>query len=239
VGSSITPAHADFDAWLKGIMDAPGIHAGKHYRDKRPPKVVDPMKEIRNRMVAGKEVSYKELRRLADSGDDLAAYNLAKRIEDGGETAELPTAISYYSQAVYGGRTFAIRPIIKLLDAGVGADDPELLGRAEKLLTEKAVKEASARDALIRMYRAGKPFGLHPDKADELLVASAAGGDSKAALDLAFALLTGTPDAAEIEQAKAYLKIAAASETLNIRTMAENVLRTLETQLTASTETVQ
>ena len=52
-----------------------------------------------------------------------------------------------------------------------------------------------------------------------------------------FALLSGTPEPAEIEKAKGYLKVAAASETLNIRTMAENLLRTLEPQLTASTET--
>ena len=64
-------------------------------------------------------------------------------------------------------------------------------------------------------------------------------GDSKAALDLAFALLSGVPGPAETEQAKGYLKIAATSETLSIRTMAENILRTLEPQLTASTETVQ
>jgi TPR repeat protein len=239
LGGSITPAYADFDEWLKGVFNTPGRHAGKHYRDPRPPKVVDPMKAIRNKMVAGKEVSYKELRQLADSGDDLAAYNLGKRIEDAADPAEFPTAIAYYTRAVEGGRTFALRPIVRLLEAGTGADDPDLLARTEKLLADAAVKDAPARDALIRMYRAGKPFGLHPEKADELLIASATEGDSKAALDLAFALLTGTPDAAKIEQAKVYLKIAAASETLNIRTMAENVLRTLEPQLTASTETVQ
>jgi TPR repeat protein len=239
IAGGITPAHAGFDEWLKGVMNHPGRHALKGYRDPRPPKVIDPMKAIRNKMVQGEAVSFKQLRQLANSGDDLAAYNLAKRIEEGGDASELPTAVAYYMRAVKGGRDFALRPIIRLLEAGVGADDPDLLGDAEKLLAGKALKDTFARDALIRMYRAGQPFGLQPEKADELLIASAEAGDSKAALDLAFALLSGVPGPAETEQAKGYLKIAATSETLNIRTMAENILRTLEPQLTASTETVQ
>jgi hypothetical protein len=89
------------------------------------------------------------------------------------------------------------------------------------------------------MYRSGKPFGHDPDRADVLLVASAEAGDSKAALDRAFQLLSGAPEPAEIEQARGYLEIAAASETLNVRTMAENILRTLQPQVAASTETVQ
>lgn len=239
LAAGTSPAYADFDDWLKGLMDAPGLHAGRHYRDAKPAKDVDPLKLIRNQMVSGDKVTLNQLRQLASSGDDLAAYNLAKRIEEEGDATQLPTAISYYAQAVKGGRNFAVRPIVRLLDAGVATDDPELLASTEALLVDKAIKDTFVRDALIRMYRAGKPFGAYPERADQLLVASAEAGDTKAALDLAFALLTGVPDATEIERAKGYLKIAATSQTLNIRTMAENVLRTLEPQLTASTETVQ
>ena len=202
-------------------------------------KVVDPLKLIRNDMVAGRKVTYKQLRTLAESGDDLAAYNLAKRIEADGEASEYGTAVAYYAQAVEGGRAFALKPIIRMLEGGAATDSPELLQRTETLLAKQALSDDSTRDALIRMYRAGHPFGLHPEKADGLLVAAAQAGDSKAALDLAFALLSGTPDAAEIEEAKAYLRIAAASEELNVRTMAENVLRTLDPQLTASAESTQ
>ena len=52
-------------------------------------------------------------------------------------------------------------------------------------------------------------------------------------------LLSGTPGPAEIDEAKAYLAIAKASDELNVRTMAENVLRNLEPQLTASAESTQ
>lgn len=242
VGCTVSPAHAGFDEWLRGVMDAPGLHAGKHYRDARPAKaakVVDPMRLIRNKMVSGAKVTTGQLQQLADSGDDLAAYNLGKRLEEEADPAQLPVAIGYYSRAVEGGRDFAIRPIVRLLEADVGADDPDLMAHSETLLTSKAIGDAFVRDALIRMYRAGKPFGLHPDKAEAMLSAAAEAGDSKAALDIAFVLLTGTPDATSIEIARAYLKIAATSDTLNVRTMAENLLRSLDTQRTASTETAQ
>lgn len=202
----------------------------------RKPKVVDPLKLIRNKMVSGEEVTTAQLEKLAKSGDDLAAYNLGKRIEADGDATAYGTAVTYYVQAVEGGRTFAVKPIIRLLDAGAASDSPELLARTETLLAKQALSDDGTRDALIRMYRAGTPFGLHPDKADELLVAAAEAGDSQAALDLAFSLLSGTPDPAEIEKAKAYLAIAKASDQLNVRTMAENLLRALEPQLTASAE---
>lgn len=209
-------------------------------KNAKTPKAVDPLKLIRNRMIAGKEVSFKELQQLADSGDDLAQMNLAKRIEADNDPATLDAAARYYRRAAESGRTSAVRPLIRLLNAGVLNDQPKNLAESQELLEKLTAKgDPVARDGLIAMYRAGKPFGPNAARADELLVASAEGGDSKAALDLAFALLAGVPEPAEIEQAKGYLKIAAASDTLNIRTMAENLLRTLEPQLTASTETVQ
>ncbi len=206
----------------------------------RAAKPVDPMKQIRNRMIAGKEVSYKDLQALADSGDDLAQLNLARRIEADNDPATLDAAARYYRRAAENGRSSAVRPLIRLLNAEVFLDQPKNLASSQELLEKlTADGDAVARDGLIDMYRTGKPFGLDPARADALLVAAAKGGDAKAALDLAFALLSGTPEAAEIEEAKGYLKLAAASDTLNIRTMAENLLRTLEPQLTASTETTR
>lgn len=203
-------------------------------------RAVDPLKLIRNRMIAGKDVSYKEMQTLADSGDDLAQYYLAKRIEEANEPETLDAAARYYRRAAENGRTSSVRPLIRLLNANVFDEQPKNLAESQELLEALAAKgDSVARDGLIAMYRTGKPFGLNPARADELLIASAQGGDTKAALDLAFVLLAGVPEPAEIEEAKGYLKIAATSETLNIRTMAENLLRTLEPQLTASTETAQ
>jgi len=215
----------------------PGQGGAKH---RAAPKAVDPMKLIRNDMVAGKTVSFKDMQRLADSGDDLAQFHLAKRIEADNDPATLDAAARYYRRAAENGRMAAVRPLIRLLNANVFEEQPKNLAESRDLLEKLTAKgDPVARDGLIAMYRSGKPFGLEPARADELLVASAEGGDSKAALDLAFALLAGTPEPAEIEAAKGYLKIAVASETLSIRTMAENLLRTLDPQLTASTETVQ
>lgn len=201
-------------------------------------KPADPLKQIRNRMISGKDVSSTELQRLADTGDDLAQLNLARRIEADNDPATIDAAARYYRRAAENGRTSAVRPLIRLLTADVFLDQPKNLTSSQELLEQLAADgNTTARDGLIAMYRAGKPFGLNPARADELLVASAKGGDAKAALDLAFVLLSGTPDAAKIDEAKGYLKVAAASDALNIRTMAENLLRTLEPQLTASTET--
>jgi TPR repeat protein len=212
----------------------------KNSSKQRIAKPVDPMKQIRNRMVAGEDVSYSELQTLADSGDDLAQFHLAKRIEADNDPATIDAAARYYRRAAESGRTSAVRPLIRLLNADVFLDQPKNLTSSQELLEKLAATgDPVARDGLIAMYRSGKPFGLDPARADELLVASAERGDAKAALDLAFALLSGTPGPAEIEEARGYLELAAASDTLNVRTMAENLLRTLEPQLTASTETLQ
>src|SRR5690606_26215235 len=87
--------------------------------------------------------------------------------------------------------------------------------------------DAVARDALIRMYREGAPFGPKAEEADALLVAAAEAGDARAALDLAYAMLKGVPNPAKIESARGYLTVAAEADDLAIRTQAENILRGL------------
>lgn len=234
------PGSLSSDSERAGPMVPGPCKAGAGGTKQRAAKAVDPMTLIRSRMIAGKDVSYRDMQKLADSGDDLAQFFLAKRIEEANEPNTLDAAARYYRRAAENGRTSAVRPLIRLLNANVFDEQPKNLAASQELLEKLAAEgDAVARDGLIAMYRTGQPFGLDAARADELLIASAETGDAKAALDLAFVLLTGTPAPAEIEEAKGYLKIAAASETLNIRTMAENLLRTLEPQLTASTETAQ
>lgn len=205
----------------------------------RKAKAIDPLKVTRQRMIAGKDVSDKDLKKLADSGDHLGEYYFAKRLEETG-AEQLPAAARYYIAALDGGRDAAQRPVIRLVESGV-LTDAELLGKSKDLLETRAASgDADARSALIRMYRTGQPFGLDPKRADGLLIAAADAGDSQAALDLAVSLLSGRPTAEATERAKTYLLIAAASETLGIRTMAENLLRGLEpAQVTLVSETVQ
>lgn len=200
----------------------------KKLEKKKAAKKVDPMKLIRTRMIAGKKVTDKELRSLAKSGDDLGQYYYAKRLEERGDPDVLDDAAGYYLTALKKGRDAAERPLIRLLDGGALDTQTELVADAEVLLTKLAGKgDATARDALISMYRQGQPFGLKTDQADALLVAAAEGGDAKAALDLAYAMLEGVPDPARIESAKGYLAIAAKADDLSIRTQAENILRGL------------
>ena len=201
----------------------------KQKAKKKAAKKVDPMKAIRNRMVAGNDVSDKELRKLADSGDDLGQFHYAKRLEERGDPEVIDTAATYYLKALKKDREAAERPLIRLLDGGTLGEEAELIADAEAILGERAADgDPVAREALIRMYRDGKPFGLAPEKADALLVAAAEGGDAKAALDLAYVMLRGVPAPDKLEAAKGYLKIAAAAEDLSIRTQAENILRGLE-----------
>ncbi|RYZ67062.1 MAG: hypothetical protein EOP08_03565 [Proteobacteria bacterium] len=193
------------------------------------PKKVDPMKAIRTRMVAGKKVTDKELRSLAKSGDDLGQYYYAKRLEERGDPDVLDDAAGYYLSALKKNREAAERPLIRLLESGALVEQVEMIDEMETTLGKRAAKgDAVARDALIRMYRDGEPFGLKPDAADALLVAAAEGGDAKAALGLAYALLAGTPAPDKIETAKGYLQIAVAADDLSIRTQAQNILRGLE-----------
>jgi TPR repeat protein len=237
-----TPSQAGFDEWLKSVMNAPGRHAGPFARENRAheqrlekaskrkaAKKADPMKAIRSRMVAGKDVTDKELMRLASSGDDLGQFYYAKRLDERDDPDLADDAARFYLSALVKSRDAAERPLIRLLDGGALEDEAELVAEAEKVLLERAEGgNATAREALIRMYREGQPFGLAPDKADALLVAAAEAGDAAAALDLAYAALKGMPTAEQVEQVRAWLKIAAAAEDLSIRTQAENILRSLE-----------
>jgi hypothetical protein len=226
---------------LKRTNDPPR-HIGKP--PPKPPRIryakpTDPMKALRTKVLAG-DASYAEMRRLAESGDDLGAFYLAKSIEEAGDPAEFGTAGYFYMLAVRGGRSAAVKPLVRLLEAGALVEQPKNTAESEALLAALAAKgDAAARDGLISMYRKGTPFGPQPEKAQELLVAAADAGDSKAAFDLAVSLLGGTLDPAAKEKARTMLEVAAASEDLSIRTMAENMLRNLYPQLTASTETVQ
>ncbi len=237
-----TPSQAGFDAWLKSVMNAPGRHAGPFARENRAHELrleraaklkaarkADPMKAIRSRMVTGKAVSDADLLRLATSGDDLGQFYYAKRLEERVDPTQIDDAAGYYLSALKRGRAAAERPLIRLLDGGLLDSEVELIAEAETALLKRAGDgSAVAREALVLMYRKGRPFGLQADKADALLVAAAEAGDAGAALDLAYAALRGNPTPEQVEQARAWLQIAVAAEDLSIRTQAENILRSLE-----------
>lgn len=218
------------------LPDTPAQKAAAAAKRARTPKPVDPMKEIRNRMVAREQVSYEQLQALADSGDDLAAYFLARQIEESGKPESGMAAVHYYARAAYAGRAAAVRPMVKLLDAqgpGFGAN---LLADARAALEAQAAADNEiAVDALVRYYIQGTPFGSDPARAEDLLKRSADGGNARIALELAMQLLSGSPTAQQRSDARRYLELAALSDNLGTRTVAENLLRDMGTSV-ASTE---
>ena len=205
------------------LWDEPRSSTGKVVRT---PRQVDPMQQIRNRMVQGAEVSFADLQALADSGDDLAAYFLAKRIDEGGKPELRKTAVHYYARAVFDGRAAAVRPMVRLLEAeGQGFDAGVLKDARLALEAQAEDNNEIAVDALVRFYIQGTPFGSDPDRAEDLLRRSAEGGNARIALDLAVQLLSGAPTPDERADALRYLELAALSDHLGVRTMAENLLR--------------
>jgi TPR repeat protein len=204
-------------------------------------KPVDPMKALRARLVAGKPLTEKQLVRLADSGDSLGAYFLAKQLEGEATPDSASRAAGYYLAAYANGRKAAQVPLIRLLEANALAADEKRLDRAETLLNKRAKKgDTVAVAALTKMYRSGIPFGAQPDAAEALQMAAADGGDAQAALDLAIACLSGTPDDAARAKAAHYLELAARSDVLSIKTLAQNLLRSLEpTPIALVSETAQ
>lgn len=205
------------------------------------PKPVNPMKDLRARLVAGKTLTDKQLVRLADSGDSLGAFHLARKLEIVGDAESTARAARYYLSALAAGKTAAELPLTRLLEAGALADDDKALARAEKLLNLRAGKGSEiAVAALTRMYRSGTPFGADTARADALETAAAEAGDAKAALAIALAALSGTPDHAARERARHFLAIAAKSDILSTRAIAENLLAGLDgPQLTLASETVK
>lgn len=197
-------------------------------------KPIDPMKALRAKLVAGKPLTEKQLVRLADSGDSLGAYFLAKQLEGEATPESASRAAGYYLAAYANGRDAAQGPLIRLLEANALGTDEKQLDRAETLLNKRAKKgDTVAVAALTKMYRSGIPFGAQPDAAEALQVAAADGGDAQAALDLAIAYLSGTPDDAARAKAAHYLELAARSDVLSIKTLAQNLLRSLEPTPTA------
>lgn len=182
---------------------------------------------IRHLMVKGETVKYEDLKKLADSGDGLAAYNLAKRLNKSGSDATT-TILHYYTMAAAKGLDYAVRPLVSVLRKGADGASQASLDGAERVLEDAARHgDEVATEALAKFYLDGKPFGHNPDKAKALRERMAEAGNGQVAFQLAVQILSSS-DASKTDRSKVndYLKIAAKSDDLGVRTMAENLLRT-------------
>lgn len=185
------------------------------------------LKAMHDHMVRGGRLTFAQMRRLADSGDSLAALHYGKRLAALGDADVAPDAVHYYAMALYDGRDGAIFPVLSLLDITNASMSAARLGVIERsILAASRRGNVIATDALASMYLAGKPFGPKRPEALKLLARLAKGGNGKAALDLGMLYLAEDAPAPETKDlAQTYLILASTSTDLSVRTMAENLMR--------------
>ena len=200
----------------------------RNERTKMSPK----LEQIRKRLVSRRIVPTPDLRRLADTGDSLAAFAFAKRLSTGGNLRLVSDALHYYAIAAIGGRGYAVRPILTLVSMPGAAFKPAHLDQAERALNSQASRgNKAAIDGLINLYGSQGPFGAKPEEVERLLEARIAKGDGDAAYRLAIEKLEARQATDQVtSEIVRYLEIASESGTFGIRTSAVNIIALLRAE---------
>ncbi len=187
----------------------------------------DFLKLLRKQMVADQLVRYRNLQILADSGDPLASYNLAKRLETLGRPELGGDIAHYYSRAVYGGLDYAVPRLTEILKQNPGLTAPR--SKAAEQALQKAAKAGNQRaaTALMQFYARGTPFGSNPEEVQRLKT-ELGKKDPEIALALAMEMSASAKTAADEARIGHYLDVARKSTKLGTRTTAENMLRALQ-----------
>lgn len=184
------------------------------------------LQHLRRRMLAHRWISFKDMRRLADHGDGLAAFRYGKRLLGQDDPGLRSAAALYFATAALTGRDYAVGPLVRLLDQPDIDFTDKRLAHLENAMRNMAVAgDATAAEALARFYETGHPFGYHPERARSLLVERAEAADPEAALKLATQEIS-RGDKADRDLIDQMLSIAAGSDNLGLRAAA----RTLETR---------
>ncbi len=189
------------------------------------------LRNLRKMMNAGRTLSTRDLRALADAADGLAAFKYGKWLEEQGKPQLLPDATHYYAIASYTDRDFAVRRLVALLTL----PDLELTGprtnEALDAMTHQAqTGNADAAMALSQMYAAGKPFGKDADATRLWLEVAAKAGRGDAAVKLALAYMMPTDGAApDHARAREALELAAAQPDPGTKAMAKTLMARLGT----------
>jgi len=184
-------------------------------------------------LVEGRTVPDAQLRAIADHGDGFAAWTYAETLNTRDARDQTVTMATYYAIAAETGRAGGVPRIIELVERPEFASaTQDQRDRLEKLLLRYAIEEQHTQAALflIKRYNLGTPFGNKTDQVVALLDSQARSGDARIALNLATQILQN-PDARDAEslaKARDYLTTASQSETLSIRTTAENLLILLD-----------
>lgn len=196
------------------------------------------LRALRRAMLAGDALGMADLRTLADAGDGLAAFRLAKLLEAEGKQDPTGVAAHYYAIAAYTGRIFAVPPLARLLkDDGAGYSASRLTNGLNAMTVQAISGNSEAATLLGQMYAAGSPFGRDAIKAQAYLAMASGGGSMAALLQLGVALLADPMDkAAGNPAARAALRLAAAGDDLSVRVTAENLLRLMGSAITPPIE---
>lgn len=150
------------------------------------------LQKARRRMLAGQNISYDDMRALADLGDGLAAFRYANRLLDLDRPDVLSAAALYYATAAMTGRDYAIWPLIRLLRRDdIEYSDVRLRHLENVLRTLAESGNDSAATALMKFYESGHPFGPRTAEAADMQRERASAGDAEAALDLVMQLMSG------------------------------------------------
>ncbi|WP_431298983.1 hypothetical protein [Tabrizicola sp. BL-A-41-H6] len=199
------------------------------------------LRAARRKMVGGGYIGPSELRALADAGDGLAAYRYAKMLQESGKPDPTGGAAHYYGIAAYTGRSFAVRPLARLLREEGAGYSPSRLKNALNAMTVQALGgNAEAATLLGQMYADGVPFGRDLAQAQYFLTMASGGGNPKAMLQLGVALMKDPGDAeAGHVGARSALTLASESDDLSVRVTAENLLRLLDAKPDPESEATQ
>jgi TPR repeat protein len=216
--------------------------AAKIRTTKRKPWMATPkMREIRGRMLKGRDVTVPELRLLADAGDSLAAYKIGKKLQDANDPKLLEQAVDYYARAAAAGRVSALKPLSKILKSRGAALPRQGIKSAEKAMVLRAKSgSAFAAETLASFYQSGEPFGKKPADAAAMLRRSIKSGNGQSAIDLALLLMTQGPlDIKTKTEVTAYLKVSHPSDSPETRAVTQALIHRLDRPQPTSPELTQ
>ncbi|MES2433324.1 MAG: hypothetical protein V4586_05800 [Pseudomonadota bacterium] len=192
--------------------------------------VVSRLKTLHKRMISKQELKDSELQELADSGDGLAAFYYARRLEERHTPTVLPSAVHYYAMASYLGREFAMSRMIALMKSPeVTLSDKQIKSGKDALVKLARSGNTAAALGLSDMYAIGQPFPQDTAESRKWLMQAAKAGDANAAQKLAQAAIMpkdGSPP--DVPAARAALALMIASNEPGKVAMAQTLLARLD-----------
>ncbi len=185
------------------------------------------LKAARKRMLTGKDVTPDELRALSDHGDGLAAQKYERYLMSNIATASA-SDIAYYGTIALGtGRVWALPSVVDALHRIDPATEPVARKKAYMAVIYPYAWAGNslALDAIIDLNGKDKLFGeMSKATQDHIAAQVAKAGDGRVALRLAIALIQKADRSkADLALAQHFLKLAQASDNLQVQATANNL----------------